>query len=329
MTQRRPDRIAVRYGARSFGRMRASTWGRSSVETAADPSPGKCLAHAARPRPRAKATARRDVRNCREPSGPSAVSKTGAKSASMPEARSPCAVARPAAKASGTPVNDRAGEKGGDPGSAFTAPPSWSANVTPAAPPKTPGRSVVTTRSAAFCCGVRASASARAASTSGRLRRPRQHDGERGALTGCRCHRERPVQSVDDLAADVETEPRPADASAHLRIEAIELLENPLLLRGGDPDALVDDVDEMLRLLLDELEQLVLLGSGEVVAVGEQRLRATVHGGERRPQLVRGRGDEIGARPLEHVPARRVAHRQDASAVERRDRRGEPPILVI
>src|SRR3954466_3965452 len=103
----------------------------------------------------------------------------------------------------------------------------------PAAPPKMPGRSVVTTRNAAFCCGVRATASARAASTSGRLRRSRQHDAEGRAFVGDRRNGERPVQPVDDLAADVEPDPGPADPAAHLRVEPVELLENPLLLRGG------------------------------------------------------------------------------------------------
>ena len=92
----------------------------------------------------------------------------------------------------------RAAENGGAPGSAFTAPPSWSAKVMPAAPPKMPG-SRSTTRSAAFCCGVRASASARAASTSGRLRRPRQGDAEGRAFAGRRFNRERAVRPVDDL----------------------------------------------------------------------------------------------------------------------------------
>src|SRR4051812_33362826 len=243
MTQRRPDRIAARYATRSFGRMRASTCGRSSVETAADPRPGKCFAHAARPSPRANATATPAVRNCRDPSGPSAVSNTGAKSASTPAARSSRAVAAPAANACCGPTKDRAAENGGAPGSAFTAPPSWSAKVMPAAPPKMPGRSVVTTRSADFCCGVKASASARATTTSGRLRRPRQCDAERRAFARRRFNRERSVQPVDDLAADVEAEPGATDAAAHLGIEPVELLEDPLLLRGRDPDSLVDDVD--------------------------------------------------------------------------------------
>src|SRR3954447_7707134 len=408
--------------------MRASTCGCSSVETAADPRPGKCFAHAARPRPRAKPTASPGVRNCREPRGPSAVSNTGAKSASTPAPRSPRAVARPAVKACFTAVNDRAAEYGAAPGSALTAPPSWSAKVMPAPPPKIPGRSLVTTRNAAFCCGVMASASARATSTNGRLWRPRQYDAEGRAFFRGRSNRERSVQSVDDLAADVETETRPADPTAHLGIEAVELLEDPLLLRGGDPYPLVDDVDlrcvvrtgdqeidaaapgrvlhrildeihddlseqrlvrldddglrrrlqddevaversqarrfgdcaaefahvdmvdvdiqrstielgadkqlvddldEMLRLLLDELEQAILLAPRQVVAVGEQRLRAAVDGGERRPQLVRGRGDKVRTRPLEHVAARCVTHREHTASLKRRDRRSQPAIFVV
>src|SRR6478609_3980020 len=81
----------------SFGRTRASTCGRSSVEYAAEPSPGKCFTHAASPSPRANATAIVPLRNWREPSGPSAVSSTGPKARSTPAACSAVRVARTAA----------------------------------------------------------------------------------------------------------------------------------------------------------------------------------------------------------------------------------------
>src|SRR5439155_21439845 len=46
------------------------------------------------------------------------------------------------------------------------------------------------------------------------------------------------THSVDELAADVQAQPRSADAPPHLRIESIELLEDPGLHVGRDSDAL-------------------------------------------------------------------------------------------
>src|SRR5581483_4676514 len=125
------------------------------------------------------------------------------------------------------------------------------------APANTPERTVVTTRSSAFCCGVSAAAAASTASPASTgasaYLTARQRHGERRAGVGRRLHGQRAVQPLDDLLADVEAEPGAADAAAHLHVEAVELLEDALLLGGGYPDALVDDGDlDALRFFRDE-----------------------------------------------------------------------------
>src|SRR5690349_5015876 len=49
------------------------------------------------------------------------------------------------------------------------------------------------------------------------------------------------VDAANELAADVETQPGAADPARHVGVEAEELLEDAPLLRGWDPEALVDD----------------------------------------------------------------------------------------
>src|SRR6185437_10782906 len=50
-----------------------------------------------------------------------------------------------------------------------------------------------------------------------------------------------PAHRADEFPADVEPEPRAADSTSLVRIEAVELLEDPLLLAERDPQALVSD----------------------------------------------------------------------------------------
>src|SRR4029077_4213972 len=47
------------------------------------------------------------------------------------------------------------------------------------------------------------------------------------------------IETADELAADVEAEARAADAAGHVRVEPVELLEDPAALRDGDSEALV------------------------------------------------------------------------------------------
>jgi len=156
----------------SAGRRRACTCGSSSVEIPADPSPGKCFGHAAVPpasSPRAKASASAGSAKWREPSGPPARSRTGARSTSTPARPRDLPVALPAASASFKLPNDEAGAPGGSSSKVLAPPPSWSTKasvrrgrdsprlqswtITPATPFGA-GRPETTTR-AAFWRGVR------------------------------------------------------------------------------------------------------------------------------------------------------------------------------
>src|SRR6266550_5779173 len=49
------------------------------------------------------------------------------------------------------------------------------------------------------------------------------------------------VDPAHELAADVEAEPGAADAAAHAGIEAVELLEDPALVGGRNPEPRVGD----------------------------------------------------------------------------------------
>src|SRR5206468_5630376 len=63
---------------------------------------------------------------------------------------------------------------------------------------------------------------------------------------------------LSGLARDVQPESAPPDAAAELRIDAVELSEDPLLLGGRDPDPLVADGDPDAagkRLDLDRSEE--------------------------------------------------------------------------
>ena len=110
----------------SAPRIRASTWGRSSVETAAVPSPGKCLTQAASPSPRANAT---------PSSGPAEVPRAE-RAAQVEHGRevdvdAAAAERAPRRPAGGEGVGGRAVRARGPPraarrGNARTSPPSWS-----------------------------------------------------------------------------------------------------------------------------------------------------------------------------------------------------------
>src|SRR5689334_1249046 len=64
-----------------------------------------------------------------------------------------------------------------------------------------------------------------------------QLERERGALVGLRLDPDVAVHRPHQLAADVEAEARPADPAPVVGIEAVELVEDPLLLAGRDPEA--------------------------------------------------------------------------------------------
>src|SRR5579862_1806411 len=72
----------------------------------------------------------------------------------------------------------------------------------------------------------------------------RQPNGERRARAVARRDGELATHLAHELAADVETEPRAADAVGHIRIEPVELLEDPSLLLERDADARVGDLED-------------------------------------------------------------------------------------
>src|SRR4029079_12219203 len=72
-----------------------------------------------------------------------------------------------------------------------------------------------------------------------RTLRPWQREDERGPAAGSRADGERPTHSLRQLAGDVETEAGAARRAGQLRIAAIELLEDSLLLFARDSRARV------------------------------------------------------------------------------------------
>lgn len=128
MTQGTPARTADSKpwssARRRMPRVRAT-----SVEMGVEPSPGKCFGHAAAfaaASPRANESANAGSAKCLGPSGPSRESSTGARSTWAPTLRSAAPVACPAANASPALRYDEAASRGGRPGNALVAPPSWS-----------------------------------------------------------------------------------------------------------------------------------------------------------------------------------------------------------
>src|ERR671922_631414 len=72
-------------------------------------------------------------------------------------------------------------------------------------------------------------------------RRQRQVEQERRPLALLRRDRHAALHPTRQLSADVEPEPRAAHAAAEVRIDAVELPEDPLQLAVRDPEALVAD----------------------------------------------------------------------------------------
>src|SRR5439155_12087721 len=72
----------------------------------------------------------------------------------------------------------------------------------------------------------------------GRLSGPQLH-AERGACALARDDPDRAVHQPHELAADVEPETGAAHAAGQIRVEAVELLEDPALLGERDAEPLV------------------------------------------------------------------------------------------
>src|SRR6266542_7130778 len=80
-----------------------------------------------------------------------------------------------------------------------------------------------------------------------RRRGRRQLEQEGRALVVLRLDPDAAAHSADQLLADVEPEPGAPHAAHHVRVDAVELLEDPLLLLGRDSEALVANVEADVR----------------------------------------------------------------------------------
>src|SRR5665811_759576 len=97
------------------------------------------------------------------------------------------------------------------------------------------GRQLYRSRPLGFLRRARGSLAAHAAVGAGcRGLLLRDLDEERRAVAAFRLHPDAPVHAAHELPADVEAEARAADAPGHVGIEAVELLEDPALLDGGN-----------------------------------------------------------------------------------------------
>ena len=83
------------------------------------------------------------------------------------------------------------------------------------------------------------------------------------------------AHAVDQLLADVEAETGPAHAARHLRIGAVELLEDPLLLFRRDAEALVPHAEANEAVALLDARPRRWPPSGEYLIAFSTRLTST------------------------------------------------------
>src|SRR5215216_1411206 len=116
--------------------------------------------------------------------------------------------------------------------------------------------------------------------------RARKLEVERGALAFLGLEPDAPTHPLDQLAADIEPEPGSADALRHVRIQAVELLEDPGLVVVGNPHSFVDDPehDRPVSRLQAELDPTAArrVLHGVVDEVHEDLASPVLVGGDRR-----------------------------------------------
>src|SRR4029077_5318535 len=123
-------------------------------------------------------------------------------------------------------------------------------------------------------------------------------------------HPDAAVHLLHELSADVQPEPRPADAAREVRVDPVELLEDPLELAGRDAEALVlhleadprpralaPDLDpaavrRVLDGVLDEVEQPLLHPPGVPDGTRHARLALELDH-EARREMEPGRLDDL------------------------------------
>ena len=122
------------------------------------------------------------------------------------------------------------------------------------------------------------------------------------------------------------------DAARHLpRVEplALELEPAGVERRLAREQDVVDDVREPVGLLGNEVEQPLALWLLQAVEAALQGERRAVDRRERRAQLVRDGGDEVGLRLVEPLVLADVAERVDDAVRERDARSGEPQLAAL
>src|SRR3954465_7739011 len=162
------------------------------------------------------------------------------------------------------------------------------------------------------------------------LSRGQVHD-ERGALAGLRADGEAASHPGDELARDEEAEATAADAAGERRIEAIELLEDPFVLRRRYAEAAVADRQPDTAVATVELDD-------HVPAVRRVLDRVVEQVDENLPELVlvgeRDRGSAVLLPPqldlLRSAPAGPVGRALDEGfQVGRGSRHVHPPLLEL
>src|SRR3954468_19654496 len=94
-------------------------------------------------------------------------------------------------------------------------------------------------------------------------------------------------------------------------------------------EGVVDDGGEPVGLACDHLEEAGALRLGDDDVLSAQRQRGARNRSERRPELVRDRGHEVGLERLDRTLFGQVAERVDAAAVERNAGDREPEGAVV
>ena len=112
----------------------------------------------------------------------------------------------------------------------------------------------------------------------------------------------------------------------------ITLLDRDGELIGVEPagdEKVVDDRAEPVRLGGDHAEQLLADLRIELDVGAADRLRRAVDRRQRRPQLVRDRGDEVGLHLLEPPLLGQVAEGVDGALLEAHARAGDPELAAV
>ena len=128
----------------------------------------------------------------------------------------------------------------------------------------------------------------------------------------------------DVVSRCLDHAPRKLDAVARLDRDS-----HPLRLQAAHPEDVVDDARKAVGLARDHLEQTGPLWLAEQDVLAAECQGSAIDGGERRAELMRDRGDEIGLQRLDRTLFGQVPERVDAAVVETDSRDREPELPVV